>query len=137
MRGEALAGELVVGFVLVEIELQAGQAFGLDAQHHDGLRLAQGGFEVALDLDARTGAGGQLRQQFLGPQSRTRAPRRGSSSMLERATRLCRMSPTMVTVTPRASRQLTRLSARTQMRRGWCADRAAPAWDARACRRRR
>ena len=30
-----------------------------------------------------------------GPQSSTRAPSRGSSSMLERATRLCRMSPTM------------------------------------------
>ena len=63
---EALAGELVAGLVLVEIELQAGEALGLNAQHHDGLRLAQGGFEVALDDDAGAGVGGHLGQQLLG-----------------------------------------------------------------------
>ena len=52
----------------------------------------------------------------LGPQSSTRAPSRGSSSMLERATRLCRMSPTMVTVTPARVSAVDRRSARPQMR---------------------
>ena len=49
VRGQPLAGELVAGLVLVQIELQPGEPLGLDAQHHDHLRLAQRGFEVALD----------------------------------------------------------------------------------------
>ena len=49
VRCESLAGELIGVFVLLEIELQSGEAFGLDAQHHDDLRLAQRGFEVAFD----------------------------------------------------------------------------------------
>ena len=86
--GEPLAGELIAGLVLLEIELQTGEALGLNAQHHDGLRLAHGGFKVALDLDAGAGCAAISGRSSLGPQSRTRAPRRGSSSMLERATRL-------------------------------------------------
>ena len=62
--GEALAGELVGVFVLREVELQSGEALGLDAQHHDDLRLAQGGFEVAFDGDSRAGVGGGVGQQL-------------------------------------------------------------------------
>ena len=58
--GEALAGELIAGLVFVEIELKAGEALGLDAEHHDGLRLAERGVEVALDFNAGTGVGGLL-----------------------------------------------------------------------------
>ena len=65
-RGQPLAGELVAGLVLVEIQLQAGEPLGLNAQHHDDLRLAEGGFEVALDGDAGAGAGRQFRQQLFG-----------------------------------------------------------------------
>jgi len=61
--GEALAGELVDGFVLVEVELHSGQALGLDAQHHHDLRLAEGGFEVADNFYAGTGLGGEFGQQ--------------------------------------------------------------------------
>jgi hypothetical protein len=100
VRRQPLPGELVAGLVLFEIQLQPGQPLGLDAQHHHRLRLAQRGLEVALDLDARPGRAASSGSSSFGPQSSTRAPSRGSSSMLERATRLCRMSPTMVTVTP-------------------------------------
>ena len=44
-----------------------------------------------------------LRQQLRGPHSTTRAPSRGSSIAFDRATRLCRMSPVITTVTPPAS----------------------------------
>ena len=96
--------------------MQAGEPLGLNAQHHHRLRLAQRGFEVALDRDARAGVRGQLRQQSVGPQSSTRAPSRGSSSMFERATRLCRMSPTIVTVTPASVSAVTFSTPGPQMR---------------------
>ena len=66
VRGQALAGELVVGLVLFEIELQAGEPLGLNAQHHDHLRLAQRSFEVALDRRCRACTRGQLGQQLFG-----------------------------------------------------------------------
>jgi hypothetical protein len=70
-----------------------------------------------------------------GPQSSTRAPSRGSSSMFERATRLCRMSPTIVTVTPASVFAFNCVANPAADAPGSCAGRAAPAWDARACRR--
>ena len=52
----------------------------------------------------------------MGPQSKTRAPRRGNSNMLERATRLCRMSPTMVMVKPeRVSEAVTWVRAQMEL----------------------
>ena len=65
-RGEALAGELVGGLIGFEVELESGEALGLDAEHHDDLRLAQGGLEVALDGDAGASGGCDLREEFPG-----------------------------------------------------------------------
>jgi len=93
------AGELEACLVLFEIELQAGESFGLDAQHHhtcDWRSAASKSRSISmLGLLARP-----VRQQFFWPAKQHARARRGSSSMLERATRLCRMSPAMVTVTP-------------------------------------
>jgi len=64
LRSQPLPCELVVCLVLLQIELQTSQAFGLNAQHHDCLRLAQRRFEIAFDGDSRAGMGGDLRQQL-------------------------------------------------------------------------
>ena len=64
--GEALTGELVGVFVLGEVDLQSGETFGLDAEHHDDLGLAEGGFEVALDGDTGAGVGGRVGQELGG-----------------------------------------------------------------------
>ena len=52
--GQPLAGELVAGLVLVQVQLQPGQTLRLDAQHHHRLRLAQRRLKVPLDLDSRS-----------------------------------------------------------------------------------
>ena len=57
-RCQPLAGELIAGLVVLEIELHPREPLRLNAQHHDGLRLLERGLEVALDLDAGAGARG-------------------------------------------------------------------------------
>ena len=59
-------GELVLLFVLVEVKLEPGKALGLDAEHHDDLGAAKGGFKAALNLDSGASARSQLRKQLFG-----------------------------------------------------------------------
>ncbi len=50
MLGDAFGVGLVARFVFFEVEGESGKAFGLDAEHHDDLRLLKGAVEVALDF---------------------------------------------------------------------------------------
>ena len=64
VRGDAFGVGLVATAVVVEVDLQAGEALGLNAQHHDDLGAAQGCIEVAFDDDAWTQSSCGLGQQF-------------------------------------------------------------------------
>src|ERR1700735_5586826 len=64
MGREALARELVAGFVLLEIDLLPREPFSLDAQHHHDLRLLQRSVEVALNRDAGARAHREPRKEL-------------------------------------------------------------------------
>ena len=135
VRCQPLAGELVAGLVLLQIELQPGQPLGLNAQHHHGLRLLERGVEVALDLDAGAGARGLFRQQFFWPaQQHARAQARQQQHVRARNAAVQNVADDHY----RHAGERVGLDAgqiRAADASESCAGRAAPAWDARACRR--
>src|SRR3569833_820600 len=61
---KALTGELIGLLILGQIELQSSETFGLDAKHHDDLRLAESGLEVALYRNPGTGIGRGIGQEL-------------------------------------------------------------------------
>ncbi len=100
-RRRASAVEAEVARVLVERREEVGALpLALDAQHHDDVGVAHAsprGRDGARDAELRELAG----RSVGGPTRRTRrAERAAGACRFERATRLCRMSPTMATVEP-------------------------------------
>ena len=99
-RRAAVLVQLISGHVVVQVDVQTGHPFLLNAQHHHNLRLRQRLIEVPLDGDSGPSSRATSGSNAGGPHRTTRAPSRGSKSALERATRECRISPTIATVIP-------------------------------------
>ena len=98
-RGHPAAVEAVAAAVLARGREERGvHPLALDPQHHHGVGLGEHRVEVVRRL-ARPGST-PTGSRVGGATSVTSAPRVRSSSALERATRLCSTSPTIVTRRP-------------------------------------
>ena len=119
--------ELVQQDVFVQRQRRLVQPFLLHAQHDHHV----GAFERLFDARRAAHAGSRHSNSrgshIAGPHSVKRQPNLPSRCRFERATRLCRMSPTMVTCRPSSVPRRSRMVSAS----------SSPAWDARACRRRR